>query len=85
MLQELDSISKIHTLNRNDIDAMMIEFAHRLTIALKIEHMSAWLFNEGRTAIVSMGEYDLPEKKFAKGRELLKKKYPAYFNAIAEN
>src|SRR5688572_14777509 len=85
LLQELDSISKIHTLTRNDIDAMMIEFAHRITIALKIERMSAWIFNEGKTAVVSIGEYELPQKKFNKGRELLKKKYPVYFSAIAEN
>lgn len=85
LLQELDSISKIHTLTRDDIDSMMIEFAHRITVALKIERMSVWLFNEGKTAVVSMGEYELHQKKFVKNRELLKKKYPSYFNAIAEN
>ncbi|MBL7930636.1 MAG: GAF domain-containing protein [Bacteroidia bacterium] len=85
LLQELDSISKIHTLTRDDIDSMMIEFAHRITIAMKIERMSVWLFNEGKTAVVSMGEYELPQKRFIKGRELFKKKFPAYFEAIAEN
>ncbi len=85
LLQELDSISKIHSLKREDIDAMMTEFAQRITVALRIERLSVWLFNEGRTAVVSIGEYNLTEKKFSKGRELLKKKYPNYFSAISEN
>lgn len=85
LLQELDSISKIHTLKRDDIDAMMVEFAHRITKAMSIERLSVWLFNEGRTAVVSIGEYDLPGKKFTKGSELYKKKYPAYFKAMSEN
>lgn len=83
LLKELDSISRIHTLKRDDIDAMMIEFAHRITLAMKIERMSVWLFNEGKTAVVSMGEYELQQKKFIKDRELLRKKYPGYFEAIA--
>lgn len=85
MLQELDSISKIHPLKRDDIDAMMVEFAQRITAALHIERLSVWLFNDSRTAIVSIGEYNLPGKKFNKGRELFKKKYPTYFTAISEN
>lgn len=37
LLAEINSLSKIHTLKRHDIDAMMIEFAKRIlvTYALK--------------------------------------------------
>lgn len=85
LLEELDSLSKIHTLKRDDIDALMMEFAKRITAVLHIERVSVWLFNEKRDAIVSMGEFDLPGRKFIKGNTLLKRDYPIYFKAINEN
>lgn len=85
LLEEIDSASRIHTLKREDIDALMIEFAQRITAALHIERMSVWLFNEHRDAIVSMGEYDTRGKKFTKGTVLFAKDYPAYFRAMETN
>ncbi len=41
LLEELDSISQIHTLKRNDIDDIMKEFSKRIVDALQIERMSA--------------------------------------------
>lgn len=85
LLEELNSISKIHTLKRDDIDSLMIEFAQRILASLKIERMSVWLFNEAKDSVVSMGEYDLSTKKFEKENTLLKAKYPNYFKSISEN
>ncbi|MDZ4750997.1 MAG: histidine kinase dimerization/phosphoacceptor domain -containing protein [Flavobacteriales bacterium] len=85
LLHELDSISKIHTLKRQDIDNLMIEFARRILLTLNIERMSVWLLDDEKNALVSMGEYDLPEHKFSKGNTLLREKYPAYIKAISEN
>jgi len=85
LLDELNSISKIHTLKRDDIDNMMIEFAQRITYTFKIEKLSVWLFNHERNAIISMGEYDLHQRKFAKDNTINKKSHPNYFQAISEN
>jgi two-component sensor histidine kinase len=85
LLEELESISKIHTLLREDIDAMMIDFAKRILGTLRIERMSVWLFNANKDAIVSIGEYDLPTRRFSKEKQLLKSKFPTYFKAISEN
>ena len=85
LLEELNSISKIHTLKRDDIDNLMVEFAQRILASLKIERMSVWLFNEAKDRVISMGEYDLPNKKFNKESTLLKAKYPHYFKSISEN
>lgn len=85
LLAELNSLSKIHTLKRNDIDHLMIEFAKRITITLRIERLSVWLFNKKKDAVISMGEYDLTSEKFTKEHVLYKKKYPLYFKAISEN
>lgn len=85
LLAELDSISKIHTLKRDDIDGMMIEFARRILATFRIERMSVWLFNKNRTAIVSMGEYDLTTHSFKMGTVLEKNNHAKYFEAINEN
>lgn len=85
LLEELNNISKIHTLTRSDIDKLMVEFAQRVLATLRLERMSVWLFNEDKTEIVSIGEYDLPSHTFTKESHLKKKNYPAYFKAIGEN
>ena len=85
LLEEINSISKIHTLHREDIDNIMIEFAQRIIAVFKIERMSVWLFNPEKDAMVSMGEYDLRTRKFSKDNTLYKKNFPTYFKAISEN
>jgi two-component sensor histidine kinase len=85
LLEELDSVSKIHILDRDDIDSLMIEFARRIIATLHIERVNVWLFNQEKDAIVSIAEYDLRTQRFSKESVLLKKDYPAYFQAIQEN
>ena len=85
LLAEINSLSKIHTLKRHDIDTMMVEFAKRILVTLRIERMSVWLFNKKKDAVISMGEYDLSNSTFSKDNILEKKKYPHYFQSINEN
>ena len=85
LLQEIDSVSKIHILQREDIDALMIEMAKRIVASLHIERMSVWLFNPEHTAIISMGEYDLRSHTFKKENVLEEKEFPKYFKALQEN
>lgn len=85
LLEELDSISKLHLLKRDDIDEIMIEFSKRILTALKIERMSAWLLNPEGTAIISVGEYDLRRRTFKKNSVISKHEHRAYFEAISHN
>ena len=85
LLDEINSISKIHTLKRDDIDLIMIEFAQRITRSLRIERMSVWLLNTDETAIVSMGEYDTRFETFKKDSVLDVKNAPNYFAEISKN
>jgi len=85
LLEELDNISKIHILERDDIDGMMIEFAKRITKTMHIERMSVWLFNQEKNAIISMGEYDSRDKSFKKENILTKDNFPKYFKSLEEN
>lgn len=85
LLEELDSASNIHSLEREDIDVMMLEFARRLTLVLKIERTNVWLFNSEQDAIVSVGEYDTRTKQFSKNTIIHQKSCPNYFKAITRN
>lgn len=85
LLRELDSMSKMHTLKRDDIDAIMQELAERILVSLKLERMSVWLFNQERDVLVSMGEFELPGKIFKKESTLSKEEYPTYFQLVSEN
>lgn len=82
LLEEIDSASKIHHLQRDDIDALMVEFATRITATLQIERMSVWIFNPKKDAIISMGEYDTRTKALKKETVLSKLEYPHYFKAM---
>ncbi|HRJ34886.1 MAG TPA: hypothetical protein PK610_02815, partial [Flavobacteriales bacterium] len=85
LLEELDNLSKIHNLEREDIDAMMAEFAKRILHALRIDRMNVWLFGDDQQQLVSVGEYDLRSHYFKKDSVLLRKNFPAYFKALEEN
>ncbi len=85
LLEEIDSVSRIHVLKRDDIDTLMVEMAKRIVISLHIERMSVWLFNNEHTAIISMGEYDLRDHSFKKESVLNEKDFPSYFKALQEN
>lgn len=85
LLDELDNASKLHILERDQIDTIMIDFASRIIKALKVERISVWIFNTERDAIVSMGEYDGRTKKFVKDRLLYQSDYPEYFKTLEEN
>jgi two-component sensor histidine kinase len=85
LLEELDNVSKIHILDRDDIDALMLEFARRILTTLRIERVNVWLFNPEKDAIISIGEYDLRTHVFSKNSTLYEKDFPSYFAAISKN
>lgn len=85
LLEELDNISKIHLLERDDIEKLMLEFSVRIAKTLKIERISAWLYNKEKTAIISIGEYDTRTQVLKKDDVLLRENYPIYFQGITEN
>lgn len=85
LLEELDSISKIHTLQREDIDDIMHEFSKRIIRALKIERMSVWLFNAEKSAMFSIGEYDGRTSVFSKDAVLPYVDYKKYIENLFTN
>lgn len=85
LLEELDSASSLHSLDRDNIDSIMLEFARRLTLVLKIERTNVWLFNPEQDAIISIGEYDARTKQFSKNNIIYRNSCPNYFKAISRN
>jgi len=85
LLEEIDNATKIHELQRDDTDALLLALAKRITGTLNIERNSVWLFNEKRDAIVSLGEFDTRDNSFKKGTSLSAKDFSSYFKALNEN
>ncbi|MBA2613562.1 MAG: GAF domain-containing protein [Bacteroidetes bacterium] len=85
LLEELNSLSKIHFLKPDDIDAIMLDFAKRILLCLRMERMSVWLFNPDHSSLISIGEYDTRTKQFSKNSILLERDYPIYFKALIAN
>lgn len=85
LLEELDSLSQLHSLKREDIDTMMLDLAKRILPSLKIERINVWLLNPEKNAIISIGEYDARTKLFGKDSVLKRSDFPIYFNALEEN
>lgn len=86
LLNELDSLSKIHPFGREKIDELMIIVAKRITAALRIERLNAWLFSgTNKTELISIGEFDTRTREFRKGTVLKTNNFPKYFKALHEN
>lgn len=85
LLEELDNVSKLHFLDRNDIETLMLEFGRRIVAVLKIERINVWLFTADKDRIVSIGEYDALTNLFSKDSTILKKDIPNYFETISKN
>lgn len=82
LLAELDNISSLHVLKRDDIDAILEEIGTKILECLNIDRVSVWLFNDERTGLISIGEVDKQEGQFQKGKVLRRKASPMYFQAL---
>lgn len=85
LLSELDNISKIHILQRDDIEHLMWEFSTRIVRTLRIERISAWLLDKNHEALISVGEYDSRTHEMRKETVLRKRDFPIYFEGLIEN
>jgi two-component sensor histidine kinase len=85
LLAELDNVSKIHTLERETIDEVMLIMAKKIVSTLHVERMSVWLLNPERDGLISMGEYDRRDDSFRKDTLILKAGHEPYFDAIQSN
>lgn len=85
LLAELDNVSKIHTLERETIDEVMLIMAKKIVSTLRVERMSVWLLNQEKNGLVSMGEYDRRDDSFQKDTYISRDHHEPYFDAIQSN
>ena len=85
LLAELDNVSKIHTLERETIDEVMLIMAKKIVSTLHVERMSVWLLNEDKDGLVSIGEYDQRNESFQKDTYISREHNEPYFDAIQSN
>lgn len=85
LIDEINNLSRIHTLDREDISGIMHEFAKRIAPTLRIEKISVWLLNDNQTRLVSIGEFDSVKQSFKFDTILSMQDSPNYFKAILNN
>lgn len=85
LLEELDNISKMHFLDDADIDQVILDFSKGILPSLNIERLNIWLFDQDKTSLVSIGEYDSRSKKFKKNSVLEQVIFPVYFEGLKQN
>lgn len=85
LLEELDNISKIRFEEQMNIDHLVIDFTKTILPMLKIERMNVWLFNQEKTELVSISEYDLRTNQFHKSSILKQTQFPVYFEGLQQN
>lgn len=85
ILDELDNLSGIHTLGRDEIEDIMADFAKRILFTMRLERMSAWLLDNDKIKLISIGEFDIRTQKFTRDSIHSKALYPSFFEAIFAN
>lgn len=85
LLEELDNVSKMHFGESADIDQVIHDFSKSILLALKIERVNIWLFNNDQTALISIGEFDARTQQFKKNSILHQKDFPVYFEGLKQN
>ncbi|MFO0356590.1 MAG: histidine kinase dimerization/phosphoacceptor domain -containing protein [Sphingobacteriaceae bacterium] len=85
LLEELDNVSKMHFVDGADMDQVILDFSKSIILALKIERLNIWLFNNDQTALISIGEYDSRTQQFNKNSVLRQKDFPLYFEGLKQN
>ncbi len=82
LLDELDSISKIHELKRDQIDEIFQKIAKPILKSVRLERLSVWLLNENKDRLTSIGEFDARTDQFQKNTVFTKEALPYCFKKL---
>jgi two-component sensor histidine kinase len=76
---ELEAITRSGLLSQDNMELVLLDIGKRITGALKIARINIWLFNESRSELVCIANYDAQSDSFTKGEYLLESDIPAYY------
>ena len=85
LLEELNSISKIHHLTRDNIEEIIHNISERMVLCLDLERVSIWAIEPEKEEFVSLGEFDNRDCSFESNKSIKKGDFPIYFKSLTSN
>jgi PAS domain S-box-containing protein len=80
----LMQLSRSRLLENGNLDATLKEIAEAAARTLDVARVNVWLYNEDRSKIHCIEQYELSTGRHSKGYELAAADYPSYFKALEE-
>jgi PAS domain S-box-containing protein len=71
-------------LEQGNLDAALREIAEAAARTLDVERVNIWLYDDTRSRVVCIEQYELSGRVHSKGYELSAADYPCYFKALEE-
>ena len=78
----LIELAKNKVFYQSDLNAAVRAIAETAASTLDVERVGIWFYNESRTAIRLVDQYELVQQRHSSEIELLASDYPAYFRAL---
>ncbi len=75
-------LAKSEAIEAGDLDAILIKITEAATRTLGVERANIWLYDEARTRIHCIEQYEAGTGKHSDGAELSASDYPTYFKAL---
>jgi signal transduction histidine kinase/ActR/RegA family two-component response regulator len=81
----LSTLSRSYALKPEDLTVVLREIAEVVSRTLEVERVSMWTYNNSRTAIRCLEEYERSTGRHSQGRELKRADNEIYFKALDES
>lgn len=75
-------LAKSEAIEKGDLEAFLIKISEAATRTLEVERANLWLYNDDKTKIHCIEQYEAGAKKHTDGAELSASDYPTYFRAL---
>jgi GAF domain-containing protein len=74
-----------HETTTDDLDVALRMLTEAAGQTLDVERAGIWLFDDDRTKITCLDQYNLSSRAHEKGSQLFARDFPAYFEALEQN
>lgn len=77
-------LASSRALEQGDLDAALKEVTESAARTLEVERVNVWLYDDSRSKVQCIEQYELSAGRHSKGAELAAADYPSYFKALEE-
>ena len=82
--QALMKLAKTKSMESEDLDIILSEISEVAAETLKVERVNIWLFNDGKSVMQCIENFDRIHTRHTSGGELAAADFPNYFAALSE-